>query len=229
MVTGLPAGVPAGLTISGDDFTQSILGTTTIVGLVPGVYSVGGSAITVGTAVYGPILDPDSILVVPDTIPVVLPIEFHRRLGALSVEVEGLPEGVDGDLILSGPGGIQYTLTASTTVDSLDPGSYAVSASPVAHLGHTWSPTPTLTMVEVDTATETVAVNYAVTTGGLAVTVSGLPDGTSADVSVTGPEGLQHWLGLLRASTRSRRTRWRPALRTMHLRPTYKTFRSSRE
>lgn len=190
MVTGLPAGVPAGLTISGDDFTQSILGTTTIVGLVPGVYSVGGSAITVGTAVYGPILDPDSILVVPDTIPVVLPIEFHRRLGALSVEVEGLPEGVDGDLILSGPGGIQYTLTASTTVDSLDPGSYAVSASPVAHLGHTWSPTPTLTMVEVDTATETVAVNYAVTTGGLAVTVSGLPDGTSADVSVTGPEGF---------------------------------------
>lgn len=46
--------------------------------------------------------------------------------GTLKVTVGGLPVGVNGDVVVIGPGGYSTTLPATTTLPSLTPGSYTV-------------------------------------------------------------------------------------------------------
>jgi hypothetical protein len=112
--------------------------------------------------------------------------------GSLAVAVSGLPGGASASVSVSGPGGFARTLTSSQTLSSLSPGGYSLTASNVSFGGSAYSPTPvsqSVTVSEGDTPVS-ASVTYETVTSGLTVTIDGLPSGTAADVTVTGPGGF---------------------------------------
>lgn len=112
--------------------------------------------------------------------------------GAIALVVSGLPTGTPGAVSVTGPGAYSQAVTATTNLDNLAPGTYSVTATPVTAAGQSWLPTPATQSVDVvaSGARTEAGVNYATETGRLIVTVNGLPGGTGAAVSVTGPNAF---------------------------------------
>ena len=110
--------------------------------------------------------------------------------GSLALEVSGLPPGVEGALVVVGPGGFNRSVGHSETISALPPGSYTVTAVGVTVGEAQYLPTPTSQSATVS-AGETVSadVAYAVSQRSLAITVAGLPVGVDAAISVSGPGG----------------------------------------
>jgi hypothetical protein len=190
-VSGLPSGVSANVTVSGPGgFVQTLTASQTLSGLVPGSYAVSAAAVTNGGSTYNPTPTSQTASVTSGAT-ASKSVSYAVVTGALSVTVSGLPSGVSANVAVSGPGGYVQTLTASQTLSGLIPGSYAVSAVAVTSGGSTYSPTPTSQTASVTSgATASKSVSYAVGTGALSVTVSGLPSGVSANVAVSGPGGF---------------------------------------
>jgi hypothetical protein len=112
--------------------------------------------------------------------------------GSLAVAVSGLPGGASAAVSISGPSGFARSLTGSQTISNLAPGGYSLTASNVTYGGSAYAPTPvsqSVTVSEGDTPAA-AAVTYETVATGLTVTIDGLPSGTSADVTVTGPGGF---------------------------------------
>ena len=112
--------------------------------------------------------------------------------GSLAVAVSGLPSGASADISISGPGAFARTLTESQTMANLAPGRYTLTASNVSVGANAYAPSPasqSVTVTEGDTPAA-ASVMYDVSVSTLAVTISGLPAGTPANVTVTGPGGF---------------------------------------
>ena len=117
-------------------------------------------------------------------------------LGALEVTITGLPTGLNAAVTVTGPGNFSQALTTSTRLDDLDPGLYAVAAANVERADGRWSPTPATQTVNVvrGATAASATVTYALVTARLAVTISGLPNGVNASVTVSGPGGYTNVL-----------------------------------
>ena len=112
------------------------------------------------------------------------------EVGSLQVAVTGLPAGPSASILVSGPDDYSRSLTGSTTISNLDPGAYTVAASNVQVSANTYAATPLNQTVQVTAGDATLAnVSYTVVPGTLTITVTGLPAGTAATVTVTGPGG----------------------------------------
>jgi glucose/arabinose dehydrogenase len=109
--------------------------------------------------------------------------------GSLTVTIGGLPAGVAGAVTLSGPASYSKLLTASTTLASLAPGAYMLSAASVAQGTATLAPTPVTQQVQVNAgATGSAAVSYAAT-APLALALQEVASGLSAPIFLTAPPG----------------------------------------
>jgi Tol biopolymer transport system component len=114
-------------------------------------------------------------------------------VGGLQVNVSGLPAGVPADVDVNAPTGFSQHLNGSQILSGLAPGDYTVTARNVIAGDLTYTPDPasqTLAVFAGQTAVVNVAYNGP-TTGSLIVTISGLPPGSSASVTVSGPNGFQ--------------------------------------
>lgn len=89
--------------------------------------------------------------------------------GSLTVKVNGLPSGVAGKVLVTGPGGYATTVTTSGTLSGLTPGSYSVTGSMARASGAIVDTAYTATgggSVNVSAnATATSSVTYSVLTG----------------------------------------------------------------
>ncbi len=114
--------------------------------------------------------------------------------GSLALAVSGLPTGTLAAVTVTGPGGYAHAAGGSETLSGLVPGAYTIAADPVSSNGQSYAPAQNVQSVTVEqsvTAT-TAQVRYDAAAGGsLTVTVSGLPGGAAASVSVSGPGGYQ--------------------------------------
>jgi hypothetical protein len=112
--------------------------------------------------------------------------------GSLSVTIGGLPATV-APIVRVENGSFQRTMSASGTLTDLAPGTYTVTAIDVQEGVHRYGTGqgPRDFTVEAGTTPTTVTVSYGLATGQLAVTIGGLPGGTNADVTVTGPNFSQ--------------------------------------
>ena len=113
--------------------------------------------------------------------------------GSLAVAVSGLPAGVDAIVNVTGPGGYHRLLSGTENLAGLAAGNYVVVAAGVTTASSAYVPSPPSQAVVVtggDAANADVV--YATGTGSLAITVSGLPAGTDAAVTVSGPGGYSH-------------------------------------
>jgi hypothetical protein len=112
--------------------------------------------------------------------------------GSLTLDITGLPDGVDAGVTVTGPGGFTRAVTSSGALAGLVPGSYTVAATAVQASGQTFAPSAPQAAVDVapgGTGSSAV-VAYAISTGGVAVTIAGLPSGATAGVTLNGPSGF---------------------------------------
>lgn len=191
-VSGLPAGVDAAVLVTGPGgFSQVVTGDQTLKGLVPGTYTIGGSNVVSGGALYIPQPTSQTVSIAASTTPVARTVAYTQGVGAIALTVAGLPPGAPAAITITGPNGYSNTLTGSATLAALFPGNYTVTTAAVSAGGHQFQATAPVQPVVVGVSTTTaVSVTYTQTTGSLAVSVAGLPGGVPAAVTVTGPGGF---------------------------------------
>lgn len=121
------------------------------------------------------------------------PTQPEPTTGTLAIDVDGLPPGTDCSIGISGPDFFSTTITGDATLEGLAPGSYGLSISAPIE-GYTQYRPANLAMTVTVSAGETtsVPVNYTgtVSRGHLQVDMTGLPDGTVAELLVTGPSSF---------------------------------------
>jgi hypothetical protein len=117
------------------------------------------------------------------------------RTGSLVVNVSGLPAGAQNAVTVTGPAGgalSSRTVNVTDTLENLPPGNYTLTANTVTVATGTYVATTPSQQVEVIAAgpPSTATVRFEITTGSIAINVTGLPDGAAAAVSVTGTGGF---------------------------------------
>ena len=109
--------------------------------------------------------------------------------GSLVVTISGLPAGVNGAVTVTGPASYSKLLTASSTLNDLAPGAYAVTAANVAYGSGSLAATPATQQVQVAAgATTSAGVAYAAT-APLALALQEVASGLQAPTFLTAPAG----------------------------------------
>lgn len=110
--------------------------------------------------------------------------------GSIVLTISGLPQGVDGSVVVRGPGGFSVTVSRSRVIQGLTPGSYEIDARAVKSAegdGYSAGPVQLVNVGGVPVVSHTVL--YGISTGSLAIVFSGLPQGAAPAISVTGALG----------------------------------------
>ncbi|HEX6315281.1 MAG TPA: hypothetical protein VFZ73_10505, partial [Gemmatimonadaceae bacterium] len=114
-----------------------------------GPYVIASGGVTTGGGhVYSPTPISQAVTVVASETPRTVTARYALVTGGLEVVISGLPAQQAGSVTVNGPGGFSRSLTASTTISGLFPGTYTVVASSVSGTS-TWSPTLPSQGVEV--------------------------------------------------------------------------------
>jgi len=191
-VSGTPLGANAAVTVTGPGgFSQLVTSTQHLVGLVPGEYTVTAANVVAGSATYGATPASQQLSVPASQVPVPATVAYSLTTGSISVAVTGLPQAVSAAVTVSGPNGYVNTVTTSTTLGNLKPGSYTLTAGNATAGTHVYTATPDSRNVTVTAGVTPVSATfaYALSTGGIALSVSGLPNDVAAAITVTGPNG----------------------------------------
>jgi hypothetical protein len=146
-------------------------------------------------ATYGATPSPITVKVVASNKPATASVSYAQISGSLQITVTP-PAGAPAAITVSGPFGFNRAVSATTTLSNLAPGPYTITATNVVVSNATYAATPSPTTVAVvaSTTPATASVSYARISGSLTVTVSGLPTGTMASVTVSGPGGFNQTL-----------------------------------
>ncbi|NNG16906.1 MAG: hypothetical protein HKM89_10535 [Gemmatimonadales bacterium] len=189
-VNGLVAGMNAAITVTGPGgYSQALSGSQTLPDLAPGQYTVAATDVTSGTGTYSPSLASQSVSVVAGDSPAAVTVAYALATGSLAVSITGLPAGTDADITVTGPGGFAAAVTGSATLANLGPGTYTVTAATVVVANSSYEagvPIQTVAIAAAETPAA-IGVDYLLATGTLDLTVTGLPGGVDAGVTVTGP------------------------------------------
>jgi glucose/arabinose dehydrogenase len=191
-VDGLPPGVQSSVRVTGPNAYSSVIGSSsTLTSLRKGTYTIVASDVTAGGSRYTATPSTQTVVVSGDALATASNITYAVASAKLVVTVEGLPSGTQAAVSVSGPNGYARTLGATTALELLAPGTYTVVASDVQAPGKTYHGAPATRSItlaaSVTPATATVA--YGAGSGILDLTVTGLPAGTDAAITVTAPDG----------------------------------------
>lgn len=117
-------------------------------------------------------------------------LDFLSVFGELTVDVEGLPEGVDHDIELVGEA--TYTVPQSGVLQAVEPGDYSLQPAVVEHTDTPGDYDAPLQEVTIERAeTTNTQVDYEPVLGELTVAFDGVPDGIERKATVTGPDGFE--------------------------------------
>lgn len=194
-IAGLPGGVLGSVTVSGPGgFNQNFSSSQTITSLIPGGYTVSGFSVSSGGIGYAPTPSIQNVTIGISS-SASATVTYTASTASLQVTVSGLPAGTAPNVTVTGPGGFSQQVTASLTLTGLVPGTYATTAVAVSSGGTTYVPFPaSQNNILGAGASVAITVAYGSSNGALAVTVGGLPGGTAASVTVTGPGGFNQSL-----------------------------------
>jgi hypothetical protein len=145
-IGGLPMGANASVVVNGPGVSnQNITATATFSNIAPGSYSVTASNVVSGGNTYAPNMSMQNTSVTAgNTSSVTVTYTLQApTTGNLTVTITGLPGGANAAVAVTGPGGFNQNLTATTTLMGLTPGAYTVAASNVVS-GGTYAPAPTM-------------------------------------------------------------------------------------
>lgn len=175
-VSGLPAGTLASVTVTGPGGYSHALGASeTLAELAPGSYTVAAAGVTGGASLYTASPASQSVTVSGGNT-AASTVTYSVASGALTVTVSGLPGGAEAAVLVTGPGGFSQEVAVTRTLDALLPGSYTVTAQPVAAGSTQYGGTPGTQQVAVAVGTTaSAAVTYTETpSSGLNYRIDGV-------------------------------------------------------
>jgi hypothetical protein len=190
-LAGLPQSAPAVIVISGPDgYSRTITGSTEIMGLKPGAYSVEAREVQLTSARYAATQVTQQIQVSASLTPTVANIVYALASGTLVVNISGLPAGTPASVTVTGPGNFLLALTDEAVIENLTPGTYSVAAHHVV-AGSLFAPAPELQQVQVAASVDRTVANVSYVSAGtsLSVQIVGLPGTLAARATLTGPNG----------------------------------------
>jgi hypothetical protein len=151
---------------------------------------VTGAAVTTADGRYGVTPGSQTVNVVAGDTPVDAVVTYALATGGLTVNIVGLASGTEARVTVTGPG-FTRTLTATQTIPVLEPGTYTITAAEVTTADARYSGLPPTQSIAVTAGLVTATtVTYAASTGRLTISIVGLPQGSNAAVTVTGPGGF---------------------------------------
>lgn len=129
-ISGLPAGIPADVRVTGPNFSSSIISSGVVPGLVPGKYYIQTDTFfTVQGDRFGAPKILDSVTVAASTTAATASVTYALVSATLALTVNGLPSNFSQQPItITGPNGYSAKFSASTTVRGLRPGDYSIAA-----------------------------------------------------------------------------------------------------
>jgi glucose/arabinose dehydrogenase len=196
-IGGLPAGVSPSVTVTGPNgYSITVASSSTLTALRPGSYTIVASSVTTGGARYAASPATQTVVVSSGALATAGSITYAVATARLAVTILGLPGGTPAGVSVAGPNGYSRTVNATEQIDLLEPGTYTIAAADVQATGKTYRPAPatqTLTLTASVTST-LVTVAYGAGTGTIDLTIAGLPAGTGASITVTGPGGFARTL-----------------------------------
>ncbi|HUF28425.1 MAG TPA: PQQ-dependent sugar dehydrogenase [Gemmatimonadaceae bacterium] len=188
-VIGLPAGAPAGLSVSGPGgFSLTVDGTTTLDLLEPGDYGITANEVDADGRTYRPAPVMQQIALAASVTPAAATVDYGAGSAALTVTIAGLPAFTGAQVTVTGPGDYTRSLASTATLQHLDAGTYTIEAGIVGSNLTTHAPSPaTQTFDIVDGEVSGAAVAYGSTP--LALGVELVVEGLTQPVFLTAPEG----------------------------------------
>ncbi|WEO76743.1 hypothetical protein BJQ94_15485 [Cryobacterium sp. SO2] len=166
-------------------YSQTISKTTSLMNLKPGTYTVSGAAITTAAGTYSGVRSAATTVVVKGK---TAAASVTYGLTALKVTVVGASTTSPGRVVVTGPSGYSKTVTKTTLLVNLKPGTYGLTSTAVtSDAGTLYSTKPSQLAKVVTGTTAAATVTYQSTT--LKIVTTALPAGQTADVVVKGPKG----------------------------------------
>ena len=202
-IQGLPSGAKGDATLSDDaGNTYPIQSTTTLTGMRTGTYQVTARDVTVDGITYAPTVTPASASL-EDGQTLVFTVDYAPQGGNLEVAVA---PSITADVLVQGPGGYARTLTGTTTLYNLPPGTYSITPRPVQHVesspyagvSYTYEANATSATVVAGRTTRT-SVTYRRLEGTLQVDVRDVPT-AGLTLTIQGPGGFTANPSLARGS-----------------------------
>jgi len=193
VISGLPSGGVGDVVVSGPDAFRRVFGlNTSIPALPPGRYRVEARGVKLSSGSFAPANAQQDIDIVASATPAVVTVAYVLAPSVVEVAVTGLPGGSAAAITLTSPSGSTIAVTAATRLPAALSGRWFMSAASVKSSGFTWTPSPATKDTSVASGDSLkFTVHYTVSTGGLALLVSGLPNGVNGAVHVTGPGAFQ--------------------------------------
>lgn len=189
--TGLPSYARGPVQVSGPGgFNRAALTGDTLRDLTPGVYQFVAEELETTDGRFEA-LPPRLTVTVPANGVQEAPFTYVPAMAALTVQTNGLPGGIAAGILVSGPGGFTERVDSTATIRGISPGVYVATAARVNAGGFSFAPDATVRDIAITGASRrTIAFNYTIVTGALAIAVSGLPPSVAGVVDVTGPGGF---------------------------------------
>jgi hypothetical protein len=170
-IQGLPSGAGAAVSISGPaGYAQTLTSSQTFTGLAPGAYTVTATDVAVGAAAYLASPSSQTVAVARSGSPATASVTYTTPTGDLALTVSGLGTSSKALVTVTGPGSYSQSVTSTTTLSGLTPGTYAIDAQNVtgAACGSTFNVSPaTQNVIVAANATATATVSYSPTAAGL--------------------------------------------------------------
>lgn len=184
--SGLPSALAPMVTMVGNGITRTIIGAGTLDSLPVGRYTASAAIVSANGVTYAATVAQQTVDV-PLNGTAATVFAYAPTPAVVDVVVSGLPSGNNANVVVSTPSGLDTALTASARITG-PAGRWRLAAAATNIGGYTYTPSPTsrdTTLVSGDTAR--MPVQYALSTGALALAITGLPTGASATVQITGP------------------------------------------
>ena len=190
-VAGLPTGTNAAITVANAAFSRDAIGTVGWVDVPAGQYTITVRPVRTAEGTYAATPATFTVTVVSGSTPATATVTYAPLPSAIDLAISGVPSGVDAPVTVSPPGSGDVAVTASRLLSNANTGRWKVAAGTLRSGGARYAPSP----AAIDTLvlygdTARVAVRYDVSSGALAVALTGLPTGLAGAVQVTGPEGF---------------------------------------
>lgn len=187
VVSGLPVGIDAALTVAGPAaFSRVLTGTGSLSALVPGTYTVAAAPVVAAAATYQATPAQQTITVSAGRQPASARVAYALVSGDLEVEITGLPAGAAGAVLVIAAGSPGRPVTATQTLAGVLAGEYDIVATNVVAGGATYAPSPATQHVIVLAGgiVSAAPIAYTLASGTLALSISGLPAGAAASVTI---------------------------------------------
>lgn len=185
-VLGLPAGVAADYSVTGQGLDTALTASAALKNLVSGTYIVTSRPTGGGNDKYLPILPRQSWQAIAGGPAIGVNVQYDSTRAELRVSVTGLVPGLAAGIQLTAPDNERFTVDSTDTLRLVPTGAYRI-ASPLVLFGKTdYVADSAPTRLDVPVGVTSLHFSYA-ERYELGIYITGLPIGSAAAVEVKGP------------------------------------------